>query len=178
MDDHIERLDLMREDKGMTWDLSDNDRTAIGWAVTRIRELQSRPCPHVVSSDEGTQYCSLGEVRVKELEAHLSLANNEIDGQRMRAELVEAELAKRPKIDGLVSYVRLAEEKMRADRLEAENAMLVADNDASAKVCKDLEAENARLREAIEVALDWSENQEDTQMCETILREALEPTNG
>jgi hypothetical protein len=37
----------------------------------RVRELESRPCPHVVSSDEGTQYCRLGEERISELEDQL-----------------------------------------------------------------------------------------------------------
>lgn len=45
----------------------------------RVRELEARPCPHVVTGAEGTQYCSLAEESVKRLEAQLAEARTECD---------------------------------------------------------------------------------------------------
>ena len=36
-DDHLSRLQAMTDDKGETWDLSDNDRAALAWAVELLQ---------------------------------------------------------------------------------------------------------------------------------------------
>lgn len=43
----------------------------------RVLELAARPCPNVVSSKEGTQYCALAESSVAKLEAQLAAARKD-----------------------------------------------------------------------------------------------------
>lgn len=37
--EHYERLCAMRDDKGLTWDLSGNDRAAFRWAIEQIDSI-------------------------------------------------------------------------------------------------------------------------------------------
>jgi len=48
--------------------MTDEMKTATDRLHDRISELESRPCPYIVTSDEGTSYCSLAEMRIRELE--------------------------------------------------------------------------------------------------------------
>ena len=42
MNEHERRLESMVNDNGQTWDLSDNDTAAIGWALNVIHSLRKR----------------------------------------------------------------------------------------------------------------------------------------
>ena len=47
-------------------------RDRIAALTAELEQARAQPCPHVVTSDEGTQHCNLAESSVRELKAELA----------------------------------------------------------------------------------------------------------
>ena len=58
--------------------------------VVRLLTVAYR-CPHIVTSDEGTSYCALGEARVRELEAECDSLSEEVSAAIKHCDRLEAE---------------------------------------------------------------------------------------
>jgi hypothetical protein len=115
-------------------------------ANARIRELESRPCPHVVTGSEGTSYCALAEESVKRLEGRLAKAQN-----AMRA-AEELQLVTAAELDEAIARAEAAEDKMR--RADFQIEQFRKDWQARVDYVFELEWKIEKLRTALE-EVEW-----------------------
>lgn len=90
--------------------------------------LESK-CPHVASSDEGTNYCTLGEDYIKKLEAELKAARESIEvlkSQDSVARTAEALTQSANELQLLLPYVNEIR-ALRADLKDAREKLGVAE---------------------------------------------------
>ena len=136
------------------------------------RELESCPCPNVVTSDEGTSYCALAEGRIRELETELAASRETNSRLNRRCQQYERGLAEKlaenkgPSLGRALANAaaemceqraEVAEKRIR--ELEAELADTIAlkeaTEDAMSKMAQyGSETDAHRRAEAAEAALD------------------------
>ncbi len=85
----IERLSIMAEDEGETYDLSLKDRAAILWAVSKVKELEAlvETKNYLMGLAEKQHYMDVGKVEA----AESRLAAAEAENAGLRSKLAVAE---------------------------------------------------------------------------------------